>query len=64
MADPVSRSVEKKCPRCGAGFSCQQEAGCWCASVRVEPPLLAELRARYADCLCEGCLRELAAGRE
>jgi hypothetical protein len=64
MAQPVSTSVEKKCSRCGAVFSCRQEAGCWCAGVRVEAAILAELRARYADCLCETCLRELTTAQE
>ena len=64
MAEPVSTNVEKRCPRCGGEFSCKQEAGCWCANVRVEPAILAELRARYANCLCEACLRKLAAGQE
>jgi len=64
VAEPVSTDVEKKCSRCGERFSCKQEAGCWCANVRVEPAILAELRARYADCLCEACLRKLAAGQE
>ena len=64
MTDLISANLEKKCPRCGAVSSCRQEAGCWCASVRVEPAMLAELRARYADCVCEACLRELAAGKK
>jgi Cysteine-rich CWC len=64
MAEIVRTDVEKKCSRCGGRFSCKQEAGCWCATVRIEPAKLAELRARYADCLCEACLRELAGVRE
>jgi hypothetical protein len=64
MAEPLSTDVEKKCSRCGEAFSCKQGAGCWCAGVRVEPTMLTELRARFADCLCEGCLRKLAEGRE
>jgi Cysteine-rich CWC len=64
MAEIVRTDVEKKCSRCGGKFSCKQEAGCWCATVRVEPAMLAELRARYADCLCEVCLRKLATGQD
>jgi hypothetical protein len=60
----MSTNVEKKCPRCGERFSCRQEAECWCAAMRVEPAMLAKLRARYADCLCEVCLQELAAERK
>jgi hypothetical protein len=64
MTDPVSANLEKKCPRCGERFSCKQESGCWCATVRVEPAMLAELRARYSDCLCEVCLRELGTAQD
>ncbi len=64
MAEPVPMEVEKKCARCGDAFRCKQEAGCWCASVHMERAMLAEIRARFADCLCEACLRKLAAGQE
>ena len=64
MAESVRTEVEKKCSRCGVAFRCRQEAGCWCANVGVESAMLAEIRARFADCLCEGCLRKLAAGQE
>jgi hypothetical protein len=56
-------TVEKKCSRCGAPFSCQQEAGCWCTTMYLDPATLAELRARFSDCLCEGCLRKFAKPR-
>jgi hypothetical protein len=49
----VPSTVEKKCSRCGEPFSCQQEAGCWCATMRLDPTTLAELGARFSDCLCE-----------
>ena len=64
MAGTVPTEVEKKCARCGERFRCKQEAGCWCASLHVEPAMLSELRARYVDCLCEACLRKLAARQE
>jgi len=57
----VPTIVEKKCSRCGAPFNCKQEAGCWCAAMRLDPAVLAELRTRFSDCLCEACLRKLAA---
>jgi hypothetical protein len=60
MAETVPTEVEKKCSRCGKVFRCKQEAGCWCAGVQVERAVLAEIRARFADCLCEPCLRTLA----
>ena len=53
-------TVEKKCPRCGARFTCHQEAGCWCAAVVVHPETLQSLRMRYADCLCGNCLHGMA----
>jgi hypothetical protein len=59
----IVHMVEKRCSRCGVAFHCKQEARCWCANVRLESAMLAELRARYADCLCEVCLRELATDR-
>jgi hypothetical protein len=62
--EPMPIHVEKKCPRCGESFQCKQGAGCWCASMRVESAMLGELRARYADCLCEACLRKLAVEKE
>jgi len=64
IAEPVPTDIEKKCSRCGERFQCKQEAGCWCASLHVEPATLLELRARYIDCLCEACLRKLAAGQD
>ena len=64
MAGTVPTEVEKKCARCGDAFRCKQEAGCWCASVHVQRATLAEIRARFADCLCEDCLRKLAAGQK
>jgi len=61
MTETAPGDVEKKCSRCGNAFHCKQEAGCWCASVQVERATLAEIRTRFADCLCEACLRKLAA---
>ena len=60
MAEAMPTNVQKNCSRCGESFSCMQENGCWCASLRLESAILAELRARYTDCLCEDCLRKLA----
>ena len=57
----VPTIVEKKCSRCGVPFNCKQEAGCWCAAMHLDPAVLAELRTRFSDCLCEACLRKLAA---
>jgi hypothetical protein len=52
------------CPRCGAAFACgvgaDRATPCFCASVELDATRRAELRARYPDCLCAGCLRALA----
>ena len=54
-------TLEKKCPRCGEALTCHQEAGCWCTAVTLNSEILKSLRARYVDCLCENCLRAMAA---
>lgn len=51
---------EKKCSSCGKPFTCHQQEGCWCASVRLTSAALDSLRSRFADCLCEVCLRKEA----
>ena len=52
------------CPRCGATFACgvgaDRAAPCFCAAIPLAPQRLAELRARYSDCLCAECLTALA----
>jgi hypothetical protein len=60
-------SALRVCARCGASFSCgaalfcDGEVGsCWCESVAVRPAALTRLREQFADCLCEGCLKEEA----
>ena len=53
-----------RCPRCGGPFACgvgaDSSTPCFCASIPLDAQRLAELRARYADCLCAACLRTLA----
>jgi hypothetical protein len=53
------------CPRCGGPFACgvgaDRATPCFCATIELGPERLAELRARYADCLCAACLHALAA---
>jgi cysteine-rich CWC protein len=53
-------TTEKKCPRCGTLFTCYQQEECWCANVRLSSPALDALRARFADCVCEACLKNEA----
>ncbi len=54
--------IDETCARCGAAFGCgAADSGCWCAAVEVPEAVRARLVAAYAGCLCERCLRELAA---
>ena len=52
------------CPRCGGPFACgvgaDRATPCFCVAIALSPQRLAELRARYPDCLCAGCLAALA----
>jgi hypothetical protein len=52
------------CPRCNGPFACgvgaDRAKACFCAGVPLRAERLVELRARWADCLCEACLRTLA----
>jgi hypothetical protein len=53
----------KTCERCGERFGCgAADGGCWCADVAVPGSARRDLAARYRDCLCPTCLRELASG--
>ena len=50
------------CEACGGEFVCGASlAGCWCAEVELSEEVRGELRARYRDCLCRGCLERFAA---
>ena len=51
------------CPRCGSRFRCGATgtAACACTTVKLNDATLAELRKRYAICVCMTCLAELAA---
>ena len=54
------------CPRCGGGFRCgvNEAEPCACTTVTLDEKGLAELRERYASCLCLRCLAEVAAAKE
>ena len=56
------------CPRCGGTFACGAGADratpCLCVSVALGEARLAELRAKWSDCLCAACLATLAANPE
>ena len=53
------------CPRCGDAFACGAGADratpCFCVSFALGAERLAELRAKWSDCLCADCLAALAA---
>ena len=44
--------MNKKCAKCGEGFSCDNDFSCWC----VEFPKLSEDEIDEKDCLCKTCL--------
>jgi hypothetical protein len=52
------------CPRCGGPFACgvgaDRATPCFCVSYALGAERLAELRARWSDCLCASCLATLA----
>lgn len=53
---------QKKCPACGAEFSCGPQAGenhCWCDNL----PPLEPSSAPGAECLCPACLRKAIEAR-
>ena len=56
------------CPRCGGAFECGAGADratpCFCVSFALGDARLAELRAKWSDCLCAACLAALAADPE
>ena len=53
------------CPRCGGAFACgvgaDRATPCFCVSYPLGAERLAELRAKWSDCLCAACLAALAA---
>lgn len=54
------------CARCGAAFHCgvNDDSPCACTTVTLTADTLAELRSRYASCLCMRCLAALASSVE
>ncbi len=58
MDKPLENLFEPKiCESCGAKFGCGAKLdGCWCAEVDVPPPVAADLKAKFKDCLCPKCL--------
>ncbi|MFA6266270.1 MAG: cysteine-rich CWC family protein [Pseudolabrys sp.] len=56
---PASSSRALSCERCGAGFTCGGDIGCWCAAEPYRLPMPAP--GATSDCLCPDCLRAAAA---
>jgi len=58
---PSQQPKQKICQACGTQFPCASPWGpCWCEEVKVSITILAELRARYDECLCPKCLTAAA----
>ena len=60
----MARHENKICPRCGVEFECKVGSVllCQCAGVVLNESRRESITARYEDCLCVACLRDL--GRE
>jgi hypothetical protein len=57
----MCRHEEKHCPRCSIAFECKAGtiAQCQCSAIRLSAEESAFIQARYDDCLCINCLRDL-----
>ncbi len=69
MNDPVAPGYRATtCPRCNGPFACGVDADratpCFCVGYALGAQRLAELRAKWSDCLCARCLATLAADPE
>ncbi len=64
MNDEAGREREAKvCMRCSRPFECGAPTGvCGCMDIQLTDEQRREVAARWADCLCWDCLREIAAG--
>ena len=58
--------ADSRCPRCGGTFHCgvNDVEPCACTALSLDDATLADLRQRFAGCLCLACLREVAAGAQ
>ena len=58
----AGKSRTLACARCGGGFGCNPVGTCWCGAESFKLPVpLPGKYAAFGDCLCPGCLREIAA---
>ena len=65
---PAAGHRATTCPRCNGPFACgvgaDRATPCFCVNYALGADRLAELRAKWSDCLCAGCLAALAADPE
>lgn len=49
------------CPRCGSGFICKPNniGSCACGEISISKDEQKFISARFLDCLCNTCLKEL-----
>lgn len=63
--DPALATRQQRCERCGQVFGCRnlgKTCECWCSMEAFRLPVpLPEGVGPFEDCLCPGCLREIAA---
>ncbi|MGP1514699.1 MAG: cysteine-rich CWC family protein [Bacteroidales bacterium] len=52
--------MKKICPECGKEFVCQHDVSCFCMQYSLCSDVLAFLKKKYDNCLCEECLRKYA----
>lgn len=57
------KDINRNCPRCKAGFHCDEQEGCWCEKLTLDQATLKFLRMNYIDCLCENCLKTFDLGK-
>ena len=62
----MSGDANSRCPRCGGAFHCgvNDAEPCACTALSLDDATLANLRQRYAGCLCLACLRKISAAQE
>jgi hypothetical protein len=54
--------AEKKCSKCKEAFNCcNEQRGCWCEGLTLTKEALRELKDKYDNCLCPGCLGQYSA---
>jgi hypothetical protein len=54
-------AIEKICEHCEEAFQCGGPA-CWCRHVPLTQPQRDGIAVQFQDCLCPGCLPQLAEG--